>query len=151
MAGRCLGHRQPPRPGAAHATLGGLLHQQPDFCIKRGGFASKPSRSCCLQSQRRKLPFSVFLDPPARIPYMQVKELHIQRFRGFDDLSVKPKGHVVVMGEPVRDGPISLRLSRVYLMPMLAATESPPNWTSTTGTRLSQSRSRLPSVILGLI
>ena len=100
MAGRCLGHRQPPRPGAAHATLGGLLHQQPDFCIKRGGFASKPSRSCCLQSQRRKLPFSVFLDPPARIPYMQVKELHIQRFRGFDDLSVKPKGHVVVMGEP---------------------------------------------------
>ena len=31
---------------------------------------------------------------------MQVKELHIRRFRGFLDLFVRPKGHVVVMGEP---------------------------------------------------
>lgn len=31
---------------------------------------------------------------------MHVKELRIQRFRGFSDLSVRPKGHVVVMGEP---------------------------------------------------
>ena len=31
---------------------------------------------------------------------MRVKELHIRRFRGFSDLLVIPKGHVVVMGEP---------------------------------------------------
>ena len=31
---------------------------------------------------------------------MRVKELHIRRFRGFSDLTVRPKGHVVVMGEP---------------------------------------------------
>ena len=31
---------------------------------------------------------------------MHVKELHIRRFRGFSDLTVRPKGHVVVMGEP---------------------------------------------------
>ena len=31
---------------------------------------------------------------------MHVKELHIRNFRGFSDLTVKPKGHVVVMGEP---------------------------------------------------
>ena len=31
---------------------------------------------------------------------MQVKELHIRRFRGFSDLLIRPKGHVVVMGEP---------------------------------------------------
>ena len=31
---------------------------------------------------------------------MDVRELHIQRFSGFLDLPVRPKGHVVVMGEP---------------------------------------------------
>ena len=31
---------------------------------------------------------------------MRVRELRIQRFRGFYDLRVRPKGHVVVMGEP---------------------------------------------------
>ena len=31
---------------------------------------------------------------------MRIKELHIQGFRGFSDLLVRPKGHVVVMGEP---------------------------------------------------
>lgn len=31
---------------------------------------------------------------------MHVKELYIQRFRGFSSLRVKPQGHVVVMGEP---------------------------------------------------
>ena len=31
---------------------------------------------------------------------MQVKELHIRHFRGFSNLLVRPKGHVVVMGEP---------------------------------------------------
>ena len=31
---------------------------------------------------------------------MHIKELHIQGFRGFSDLLVRPKGHVVVMGEP---------------------------------------------------
>ena len=31
---------------------------------------------------------------------MYIKELHIQRFRGFSDLQVRPNGHVVVMGEP---------------------------------------------------
>ena len=31
---------------------------------------------------------------------MQVKELQIQHFRGFSNLVVRPKGHVVVMGEP---------------------------------------------------
>ena len=31
---------------------------------------------------------------------MYIKELHVQRFRGFSDLQVRPKGHVVVMGEP---------------------------------------------------
>ena len=31
---------------------------------------------------------------------MRVKELHIRRFRGFSNLTVRPKGHVVVMGEP---------------------------------------------------
>ena len=31
---------------------------------------------------------------------MHIKELHVQRFRGFSDLIVNPKGHVVVMGEP---------------------------------------------------
>ena len=31
---------------------------------------------------------------------MHMKELHIRRFRGFSDLTVRPKGHVVVMGEP---------------------------------------------------
>ena len=31
---------------------------------------------------------------------MLIRELHIRRFRGFYDLLVKPKGHVVVMGEP---------------------------------------------------
>ena len=31
---------------------------------------------------------------------MRVKELHIRRYRGFSDLLVVPKGHVVVMGEP---------------------------------------------------
>ena len=31
---------------------------------------------------------------------MHVKELSVQRFRGFSDLLVRPKGHIVVMGEP---------------------------------------------------
>ena len=31
---------------------------------------------------------------------MHVKELRIRHFRGFCDLSVRPKGHVVLMGEP---------------------------------------------------
>ena len=31
---------------------------------------------------------------------MHVKEMHIQGFRGFSELRVRPKGHVVVMGEP---------------------------------------------------
>ena len=31
---------------------------------------------------------------------MHVKKLHIRNFRGFSDLTVKPRGHVVVMGEP---------------------------------------------------
>lgn len=31
---------------------------------------------------------------------MQIRDLSVQRFRGFSDLSIKPKGHVVVMGEP---------------------------------------------------
>ncbi len=31
---------------------------------------------------------------------MHVKELRIRNFRGFFDLAVKPRGHVVVMGEP---------------------------------------------------
>src|SRR6266568_4476373 len=31
---------------------------------------------------------------------MYVKVLRIQRFRGFRDLTIKPKGHVVVMGPP---------------------------------------------------
>lgn len=31
---------------------------------------------------------------------MRIKELQIQRFRGFSDLSIKPKDHVVVMGQP---------------------------------------------------
>ena len=31
---------------------------------------------------------------------MQVKELHISHFRGFSDLCVRPKGHVIIMGEP---------------------------------------------------
>ena len=31
---------------------------------------------------------------------MYIKELHIRHFRGFSCLVVKPKGHVVVMGEP---------------------------------------------------
>ena len=31
---------------------------------------------------------------------MHIKELHVQRFRGFSDLIVNPKGHVVAMGEP---------------------------------------------------
>ena len=31
---------------------------------------------------------------------MYIKELHVQRFRGFSDLKVRPKSHVVVMGEP---------------------------------------------------
>ena len=36
----------------------------------------------------------------SRYVNMHVKELHIWRFRGFSDLTVRPKGHVVVMGEP---------------------------------------------------
>ena len=31
---------------------------------------------------------------------MYIKELHIRHFRGFTDLTVRPKGHVVIMGEP---------------------------------------------------
>ena len=31
---------------------------------------------------------------------MQVRELHIRHFRGFPDLLVRPKGHVVILGEP---------------------------------------------------
>ena len=31
---------------------------------------------------------------------MYIKELHIRHFRGFTDLRVRPKGHVVIMGEP---------------------------------------------------
>ena len=31
---------------------------------------------------------------------MHVKEMQIRNFRGFSDLQVKPRGHVVVMGEP---------------------------------------------------
>ena len=31
---------------------------------------------------------------------MQIRELHIRHFRGFSDLLIRPKGHVVVLGEP---------------------------------------------------
>ena len=31
---------------------------------------------------------------------MQIRELHIRHFRGFSDLLVRPKGHVVILGEP---------------------------------------------------
>ncbi len=31
---------------------------------------------------------------------MQKRELHIRHFRGFSDLLVRPKGHMVILGEP---------------------------------------------------
>ena len=31
---------------------------------------------------------------------MQIRELHIRHFRGFSDLLIRPKGHVVILGEP---------------------------------------------------
>ena len=31
---------------------------------------------------------------------MQIREVHIRHFRGFSDLIVRPKGHVVILGEP---------------------------------------------------
>ncbi|MGC7845716.1 DUF2813 domain-containing protein [Desulforudis sp. 1088] len=31
---------------------------------------------------------------------MEIRELRIRQFRGFSELTLKPKGHVVLMGEP---------------------------------------------------
>ncbi len=31
---------------------------------------------------------------------MQIKELHVQRFRGFSEIKIRPRGNVVLMGEP---------------------------------------------------